>query len=180
MKSILVFCGAILISALPVFADSIPYSASAEDSRGAAPFIGAPATASLASRAASSPISFVDAAQLNGTPNPWDSASYQPSYVFSFDGATHPGSFDDLALVASSGAISEATFLADDHGDKHVVILDPSRHHDRDVHHHAVAIPEPGTLALAFLGLLAIGVLSFCRMSLRALAGRARNLPTAP
>lgn len=180
MKSVLLVCGAVLISASPVFADSIPYSALAQDSPGVAFAVNAPSAAKFVPAAALSPLSLIDAAELNSTPNPWDLASYKPFYAFSFDGATHPGSLDDLALLASSGAITGSTLLADDQGDKHFIILDPARHHDNDVHHHATALPEPGTLALALLGVFAIGLLAFTRLFSRVLGGRAGNLPTAP
>lgn len=200
-SSAFILAGTILMAALPVWSDTIPYSApesgfqgleflvqapdipgDVKDARaGAVPVAGlvqsndasdsaigslavkflvqAPAIPGFAKGAPAGALALIGPDQSSEASTRSDSSSLDaPNTSLWFDGTAHPASFDDLAMVASSGD-SLVVLSTENDGGGHRIILDPGRHHDRDIHHHPVALPEPETLGLVLAGLLGIGLL---------------------
>lgn len=209
-SSALILAGTILMAALPVWSDTIPYSAPENGFQaveflvqspdipgvvkgtraGALPLVGlvqsneasdsatgslalkflvqAPPIPGFAKGAPAGAVALIGPVQSSEASNNSDSSSLDaPDTLLWFDGMTHPASFDELAMLGSSRD-SLVVLSAENHGGDHRIILDPGRHHDRDIHHHPVALPEPETLGLVLAGLLGIGLL----YAKRALVGR--------
>lgn len=75
-----------------------------------------------------------------------------------------PVSLSDFSIfgISSSKFNVRDAFWAHREGGEHGV-LDPARHHDRDPHSHAELVPEPPSIYLVLIGLMALGIMSLLR-----------------
>jgi hypothetical protein len=165
----LLLCGAILIAVVPAFAERIPYTASATDTQTFK------TSANLAGKydfAAPAP-----ASQVQITGNAIVSVAVDNSGADPFLAATTvlpTSSGIQLASLVGHPDFGTATsdlsgrvgLWEETGGDKHA-ILAPAGHFDRHPQHHdSQQVPEPGSLPLVLIGLVAISFLAMRRAPL--------------
>jgi hypothetical protein len=155
-KPAFLLSSAVLLAALPVWADSVSYplSSSKLANDGPAGF----------SRElnASEPLIYNSEASATNT---WDSISAIAPYEFLVSPRDiRPTTLNGLptnGITSSIADFREALWAHREEGEYAVLSL--ARHHDHNPHSHAERVPEPGSLPLVFVGLAAIGLVSLRR-----------------
>lgn len=153
IKSAFLLCGVVLLSAVPVLADRIPYPAPAGKSLDK--------TAINGGQDSVVAVALIDNSEAM-TVNSWVSKPYVglqsiSTYMPAVQQISSP-EFGSFEIAASNANVSDALWARREgygHG-----ILDPARHHDNNPHSHAELVPEPGSLPLVLVGLMAIGLVS--------------------
>lgn len=149
----LLVCGAFLIAAMPGWGDTIPYNRLGIGASEAASLTKTPGTPSIG---LSAPVNAGTAAQPLSEALPIDAANAMKGFSAELGGLS-------LIGIASSDSHQSATLASDEVVMRHPII-DPDKHHDRHIHHHPAAVPEPGTLSLILIGLFSLGLLSSKRV----------------
>jgi PEP-CTERM motif len=151
LRPAFLLCGVVLLTAVPVLADRIPYPMPDQVTIGSA-------------QEWNSSTGLADSSMSNITES-WARQFPDAAYKFlptSLD--ANPVSLSDLSSIGvatSKSSITEALWASHEGGEHG--LLDSFRHHDRDPHSHAELVPEPGSLPLVLMGLFAIGLVSLRR-----------------
>jgi hypothetical protein len=170
----LLLSGVVLLAAVPVWADRIPYPEYMNDSSSkvassSGPELNATGNAEFLSRAVSA-IVLLDSSDISTGLDAWNSKPTAPLYALlpsSSFAEVQPVSlsgFSSLGIASSNAHAVEAMWIVsagEEHG-----IFDPARHHITNPHSQAQLVPEPGSLGLTLIGLIALGFLSTRRTRL--------------
>jgi hypothetical protein len=148
----------ILFAALPVWADRSPSPVFANGSfkpNGIAPSSGVQPSVNAA---------LIDNSEAI-TLTPGDFNSFGTAYKFEFASpdvqAVKLNDFSTFGVSSSKSSVGDVFWTARNGGEHGVI--DPARHHDRDPHSHAELVPEPPSLDLVLIGLMALGINSLRR-----------------
>jgi len=156
-KPAFLLCPVVLFAALPVWADRSPSPVFASGSH-SFDFDKVALDSSKQSNAAAALIDNSEAI----TTNSWGSDFRVAPYTFvSTSPSVQPVSLSDLAIFGISSSkpkIGDALWAPREGGE--FGVLSPARHPDRQHHTHAELVPEPGSLPLVLIGLVAIGFVS--------------------
>jgi hypothetical protein len=181
LRSALILCGAVMIPAVPLWADTIPYPGSAKGFTTAESFVSPGSSYGLDAMSrltagfltdsdSASAFVLMDGVDANRATDAWDSRSSLPgSMVLATSSDDSPASLSDNGLFgrASSNSRVTAEFSREGRGEKHKIHT-PVWRHDGDLRQHAEQVPEPGSLPMVLIGLTAVGLLSLRRtLSLR-------------
>jgi|ERR1700690_1257669 len=157
-KPAFLLCVAVLVAALPALADRSPSPVFASGSFRPNTLVPGSGVQSNVSTA------LIDNSEAI-TSTLWDSNSFATPYKFALSSPnTQPFSLNDFSIFgisSSKSSFSDASWAPREGGEHGV--LDSARHHDRDPHSHAELVPEPPSIYLVLIGLMALGIISLRR-----------------
>jgi hypothetical protein len=173
-RQALVLCGAVIVAAVPLWADSIPYPCLVNESTTAESFMSRTSSYNLDANsrltagflpASASASVLIDSLDANHATDAWDSrSSLSASIVLPASSDDYPAGLSDIGSfgIASSDLHLNDVFSREGRGERHK-IYNPVLRPDGDPRQHAEQVPEPGSLPLVLIGLTAVALLSLRR-----------------